>query len=343
MQEQTERSAITFVNIHLGPLPPWFFLHLLTCRSNPDIKFVYVLDNPAPDNAPSNVQFITMSVEELQLLATEKLGSTVQVDIPYKLCDLKPALGLILSEYLTDADFWVSADLDVFYGNIRKFLSEELLAEADVFHSLTYACGHFTMFRNNEYCNSLFMKTDAWKQIFADGKQHYRFDEVELERCIQLAEDSDGFQREALQIHASPVTAKQHEAWLSSFKEKYAIEPRKTLPPHLSGMCCWKNGTLFHGKSGKEVMYYHHDYKGRLWRFLLGLHQFRFKEPVSSFILDERQVAVYRSEPFLAALAYKILVGASAVFVLLSGCVMDLFRRVTPQDDHDPRTSLDDR
>ena len=46
---------------------------------------------------------------------------------PYDLCDFKVAYGEIFQEYLEPYDFWGFCDCDLIYGDIRHFLTEELL------------------------------------------------------------------------------------------------------------------------------------------------------------------------------------------------------------------------
>ena len=45
------------------------------------------------------------------------------VNSPYKLCDYKPVYGLIFDEDLQDYDFWGHCDVDLIFGDIRKFIN----------------------------------------------------------------------------------------------------------------------------------------------------------------------------------------------------------------------------
>lgn len=327
MTVNENRSSVCFVCIYFGPLPPWFFLHLLTCEYNPDITFLYLIDRLPPADFPPNVTFVQSSIKEFEKFASEKLKVEVNLDFPYKLCDLKPASGIILDDYLSGIDYWAHTDLDSFYGNIRKFLTEELLEKNDLIHSLSHPCGHFTIFRNNDFCNKIFMHTGKWREVFADGATHYRFDEIEMERCLQGVEDEIGLRRAAVQLHASPVPVDVNKVGLKRLRTHHDIIVRHTLPPHLCGTCLWHKGTLTFLNQGKEVMYYHQDYKQvQTWRCLLKFSQFRFKKPVLSFLISKRLLAVYRDEPYLYRVSYHVLVFSYLIPIEILGAITDAIK-----------------
>lgn len=56
----------------------------------------------------------------------------VAIPNSYKLCDFKPTYGLIFSEYIAKYDFWGMGDIDVIYGNIRDFITEDVLNNNDI-------------------------------------------------------------------------------------------------------------------------------------------------------------------------------------------------------------------
>ena len=81
------------------------------------------------------MRFVDLNMEQFHIMASEKLGLPISFDSAYKLCDFKPTFGTIFAEYLNEYDFWGNADIDLIYGNIRRFLTEELLSEYDVITS----------------------------------------------------------------------------------------------------------------------------------------------------------------------------------------------------------------
>jgi len=173
-----EIDSIAVVTCWYGNYP-WYFPYFIhSCTFNPTIDFIIITDNEEEiDNKPKNVKIIYKTVEGIKSLAFEKLGFEVNIDFPYKLCDFKPAYGLIFSEILKGYDFWGHGDIDIVYGNIREFMTNELLNDYDVLSSRhDYITGSFALFRNNEKINSLFFESRDYKQVFS-APQNFCFDE----------------------------------------------------------------------------------------------------------------------------------------------------------------------
>ena len=78
----------------------------------------------------------------------------LQALTPYKLCDYKPAYGVIFEEYLKDVDFWGFCDVDLILGRIFDLLSAEKIAQSE--RVLTQ--GHLTFYKNTERMNQMFEK-----------------------------------------------------------------------------------------------------------------------------------------------------------------------------------------
>jgi hypothetical protein len=116
-------------------------------------------------------------MQEIKTLASEKLGFSVKIEFPYKFCDFKPAYGLIFSEFTKGFDFWAQSDLDVIYGDIRNFITDDLLNEYDfisVRHDYTTGC--FALYRNNPLMNNIFKRSKDYKMVFSNAR-HFCFDE----------------------------------------------------------------------------------------------------------------------------------------------------------------------
>lgn len=158
---------------------PWYFKYFLhSCKFNPTVDFIIFTDLVYEgEDVPSNVIFKQKSLKEIQSLASEKFGYSVNMDTAYKLCDYKPTMGLLFSEYTRGYDFWGQSDIDVIFGDIRAFLTDELLTKNDFVSSRDeWATGCFTLFRNSEFMNTLFERGRDCKKIFTDPK-YLGFDE----------------------------------------------------------------------------------------------------------------------------------------------------------------------
>lgn len=100
----------------------------------------------------------------------------IAVPQPYKLCDFRPAYGYIFAEYLTQYDFWGHCDNDVIFGNIRKFITDDIL---DNYERILIR-GHFTLYKNTPGVNNFYLKTisgiPGYREVFSTPK-NYCFDE----------------------------------------------------------------------------------------------------------------------------------------------------------------------
>jgi hypothetical protein len=119
-----------------------------------------------------------MTLTEFNFLATRKLDFEIIIKHPYKICELKPAYGLIFDEYLKEYNFWGYGDIDLVYGNIEKFLPADWhnLYDIIAFHN-RFIPGHFCLLRNNNVCKNLFRESKNYKRIFQSPVYH-GFDEI---------------------------------------------------------------------------------------------------------------------------------------------------------------------
>ena len=144
-----------------------FFLE--SCRRNPDIDWLLFSDCPIPENVPENVRIESTTFDEYCALVSQRLSIRFGPQAPYKLCDIKPALGYIHADRLTGYDFWAFGDLDLIYGNLRRYFTAERLAGYDLFstHERRVA-GHLCLIRNTAEMQRVFMRIKDWEARFAD-------------------------------------------------------------------------------------------------------------------------------------------------------------------------------
>jgi len=170
-------SKIAIVVCYFGKFPWYFHYFLHSCRYNPTVDFYIITDNEDWQSKTKNVFFIRKQLKDIEEAATKKLGFNVDIPYPYKLCDIKPAYGLLFSDILKDYDFWGHSDLDIVYGDIREFMTEALLAKYDIISVRhDYVTGTFALFRNNKKMNLLFKQSRDYKKVFSNAN-HFCFDE----------------------------------------------------------------------------------------------------------------------------------------------------------------------
>lgn len=97
----------------------------------------------------------------------EKLG----IDYPGlpgtgKVWDYRCALGFLYQDEIKEYDFWGHTDFDVVFGDVDKWVSDEFLSQLDV-HSNhdTYVCGCWSLYRNSDRVNKLFMQRMNWQEF----------------------------------------------------------------------------------------------------------------------------------------------------------------------------------
>ncbi len=147
---------------------PWYFNYFLhSCIFNSSIDFFIVSDIEYGGALPNNVRFISWSFYKVRKMAGQKLRIPVIISNPYKLCDFKPAYGVIFSELISGYDFWGYADIDVVFGNIRNFITDKMLLNYDIISCRhDYLTGVFCLYRNCNQMNTLFMQSKDYQKVF---------------------------------------------------------------------------------------------------------------------------------------------------------------------------------
>jgi hypothetical protein len=163
---------------------PWYFPYFLhSVKFNRSIDFIIFSDSSYEGDLPSNVRIVNKDLDEIRILASKKLGLRVSIDYPYKLCDFKPAYGLIFEDYTEGYDFWAQSDIDLIFGDLRSLLNSKILNTYD-FVSMRhdYATGCFTLFRNNSLMNYFFKRSRAHEKAFTTSS-YLGFDELNFKHC----------------------------------------------------------------------------------------------------------------------------------------------------------------
>src|ERR1700732_3083708 len=98
---------IALLTCYFGKLPWYFDYFVHSCKYNPSVDFYIITDDLTYRKPlPNNVKLVHKTLEDISIMATGKLGFDINITYGYKLCDFKPAYGLIFSELLKGYDFW---------------------------------------------------------------------------------------------------------------------------------------------------------------------------------------------------------------------------------------------
>lgn len=164
---------------YFGEWPIWIDLFFRSCRHNSTIDFLFFSDCEPPSSAigAPNIQFHKTSFSDYCNRASKTLGIDFHPKRAYKLCDLKPFYGYIHQQELKGYDFWGFGDIDLVWGNIRGFYSDEILSKYDVLS--THAdrlSGHLAVIRNNRHYITLPFKNKKWQELLSN-ESNVAFDE----------------------------------------------------------------------------------------------------------------------------------------------------------------------
>src|ERR1700749_1342716 len=162
------QHSIAVIIPYFGKVPWYFNFFIHSCARNKSVQFFIIADEIVNnDNIPNNVVIINKEFEEIKGLIIEKLGHSITLDRPHKLCDFRPAYGIIFDYLLHGYDFWAHCDIDVIFGNIRKFITEQILENYDIISVRSeFITGPFALYRNSHDINTLFKKSKSHQVVF---------------------------------------------------------------------------------------------------------------------------------------------------------------------------------
>ena len=228
---------------------------LLSCRHNPDVQWMVYTDIDFDAGGTPNVTFRPMTLDDINSRASDIFHTKTDIR-GRKLADLKIAYGVLFADDLAPYDFWSPSDLDIVWGQIRRFMSDELLAGHDILSSRRKRLsGHFTLYRNTPRINRTFeLIPDIAGRMSTLTYEH--LDETELTRSLEA------------ELFRSPRAAPRvfwREEWVpsSSYQKSLSDEPGDRL--------WWRDGRTFR-PNGAEVMYIHfHKLKGSMHAINFGV------------------------------------------------------------------------
>ena len=170
-------KSIGIVICYFGKWPAWLTYFLKSCAYNTTIDWLIFSDFKLPIQPKYNIKYHLLSKEHFNKLATRKLNFDINIEDSYKLCDFKPTYGKIFEDYLKPYNFWGYSDIDVIYGQIRNFLSDNILTNYDIVSTYKgFLSGPFCVYRNIPIINNLFTKSSRSKKIL-QNPSHIGFDE----------------------------------------------------------------------------------------------------------------------------------------------------------------------
>jgi len=256
-------NRIALIVCYMGSFPHYFRYFSDSATLNSDIDFYIFSDQVSKIEESGNIKIVPLTLEQFNSLSSLKLGLNMSVAHGYKLCDLHPAYGVIFEDYLKSYDFWGHCDMDVLWGRISHFITEDLLQNFDVITAKeNFIAGHFTLYRNSGIALELFRQTDDYKKVFTDGITNYHFDEA----CLRYGE-----------FH-SPHDLRQSGQTVSMSDIAMDLKQRQQIRLCMQNMnreypdpfCyVYRDGIFTDLSNGQEFMYLHLNYVKNQWYFFI--------------------------------------------------------------------------
>jgi hypothetical protein len=235
-----------------GSWPIFMHPYLESCRRNPMLQVTFVTDLPPFPNSPPNVTYFSLSFEQLKARIHDLFGVDVSSIPPYKLCDFRPAYGVIFADILAEADFWAHGDNDMILGDVAAFLTPQLLAAYDI---LSFKKGHlqgpFTIYRNSPRVNELFRDGGEFKRVFSTTA-YLSFDEFGpnvFYTKLKRREDVAGCASDNISVIAFKRALVGELRVYTEQHGKEDLRHTETL--------AYRDGHVVDASSGKEYLFYH--------------------------------------------------------------------------------------
>ena len=268
-----QTKKIKFIVVYFGEWPIWFDAFLLSCKYNQDVDWLFFTDCKIPNNYPSNVKFVKCSISFVSDLASKKLKFKVKITKPYKFCDLRPAYGLVFEDYLETYDFWGHCDIDIVFGNIRKFITNDMLTRNDIITTRKEnISGHFTLYKNSHEVKNIFRKLKDY-ELKINQQKNFAIDEKAMSKYLK--EHADKYKI-------------SWSTWLLNFPHEFLEKTNNKGPgiiDYNSGPWYWEKGNIF--INGAEVMYLHF----MTWKDSIKKINFKYIDNVRSFSINSTTIS----------------------------------------------------
>lgn len=226
-------KSIVIIFPYFGVLPVQYKMWRESALRNPSVDFMFFTD--ADVEPANNIILHKMQFTDFQQLAQNAFDFPIVLDRPYKLCEYKQAYGYILQDYIKDYDFWGYGDLDLVYGDIRTFLTDDVLK-----YKFLLGWGHLTFLHNDDDTNIYFMKQESGYQNYKDAFRTSEitfFDEYGYNGCSDKWRD-----------------CRPNDCWLE-WPFDNASKPKEAY--HFNSMT----------RGWQQVIFEHHDNKLYMLRF----------------------------------------------------------------------------
>jgi hypothetical protein len=206
-----------------------------------------------------NVEIIPMELTDFCGLVLKYCGTPCPAvlndkNVPSKLLsDYYPAWGWIFQDICKDADFVGTANWDVVYGRIDRYVPDSLLGDCDIYSDDEDRVNSvFTLYRNDPVVLNLFRQMPGWEHVFTRA-DFFGWDEFQFGPWIsgmgKRGEIRFKYPRYFAQHSYDRLIQHQPEPRLYLEKDGGLIEwYADPVKPHV---------LMPKGHFGREIMYFH--------------------------------------------------------------------------------------
>ncbi|MGL6199648.1 MAG: DUF6625 family protein [Lachnospiraceae bacterium] len=170
-------NRVVFIIPYFGVIPPMWMIWKETVIHNEKFDFLIFTDIEEL-KSEKNLHIVNIEFKNLKKQFENKLKMEINLKQPYKLCDFRPAYGVLFEDYIKGYEFWGYCDLDLLFGDIGTFITEDILDR----YEKILEHGHLTCYKNTIEINTIF-KNDGqypeynYQEVFVSPESFY-FDEV---------------------------------------------------------------------------------------------------------------------------------------------------------------------
>lgn len=235
--------SLAFIIPYFGKMREDLNIWLQSVRYNPTIDWIILTDDRTQYDYPPNVRIVYTSFLQVKRLIQDTYDFAVELNDPYKLVDFKSAYGEIFKKELASYDFWGHCDMDLMWGDIRKFITDEIL---DTYDKIGFQ-GHSTIYRNTPINNVRYRtyveNKDYYKNVFTSSKT-WNFDEKAINAIYNYLE--------------IPFYSETNFSTLAQYRHNFVARywPKDKSYRNKRVVYLWENGKLYNVSAYKGELYY---------------------------------------------------------------------------------------
>lgn len=212
-------SSILLIVPFFGSLPPWSELYFRSCAANPTVNWLLVSDHVFDQGSlPPNVRSRRTTLAALKQQIDAIVGFETVLPTPYKLCDFRPLYGVLFAPEIQGFDFWGHCDIDVVFGDLRRFLPEATLSA----HDKVLIHGHLSLYRNNDAANNYFRLEApglSYREVFTSSESR-AFDEFGGVKPLLDHHHIEFFRNDRCIADIDPCTYKFNVLWSHNYRRQ---------------------------------------------------------------------------------------------------------------------------